>query len=173
MKRLRAIDVKSSKIQTPSASEAQIVKLQGQEPTLGSVAWWEQEPLAATTPLIDKSLEKRGERDPFDLEKRKAIFGEEIVKLSKKIPRNPANKRLIDQLVGAGTSIGGNCGETNDGVSQKDFQCTIKRCLKESKATRFFLCMVAASEPVLAIEARDLYRKAGELVGIFDSMCRK
>jgi len=140
---------------------------------LGSVAWWEQEPLAATTPLIDESLKRRSERDPFDLEERKAIFGEEIVNLSKKIPRKPANNRLIDQLVGVGTSIAANYCEANDGVSQKDFQCTIKRCLKESKATRFFLCMVAASEPVLAIEARDLYREAGELVRIFDSMCRK
>ena len=123
--------------------------------------------------LKDESLERQRERQPFDLEERKAIFGEEIVKLSKKIPRNPTNKRLIDQLVGAGTSIGANYSEANDGVSQKDFQYAIKRCLKESKATRFFLCMVAASEPVLAIEARDLYREAGELVRIFASMCRK
>jgi hypothetical protein len=58
-------------------------------------------------------------------------------------------------------------------VSQKDFRYTIKRCLKESKETRFFLRMVAASEPRLAAEARDLYREISELVRIFASMYRK
>ena len=48
-----------------------------------------------------------------------------------------------------------------------------KRCLKESKETRFFLRMVAASEPGLAGEARELYREANELVRIFAPMYRK
>ena len=45
-------------------------------------------------------------KHPFDLEERTARFGEAIVRFSKKTPRDPANNRLIDQLVGAGTSIG-------------------------------------------------------------------
>ena len=112
-------------------------------------------------------------RHPFDLEERTAVFGEKIVRFSKKIPRDPSNNRLIDQLVGAGTSVGGNYCEANDCVSRKDFRYTIKRCLKESKETRFFLRMIAASEPGLATEARDLYREATELVRIFASMYRK
>ncbi len=112
-------------------------------------------------------------RHPFDLEERTAVFGEKIVRFSKKIPRDPTNNRLIDQLVGAGTSVGGNYCEANDCVSRKDFRYTIKRCLKEAKETRFFLRMVAASELGLANEARELYREATELVRIFASMCRK
>jgi len=57
-------------------------------------------------------------KHPFDLEERTARFGEAIVRFSKKIPRDPANNRLIDQLVGAGTSIGGNYCEANEGVSK-------------------------------------------------------
>jgi len=112
-------------------------------------------------------------RHPFDLEERTSVFGEKIVRFSKKIPRDPTNNRLIDQLVGAGTSVGGNYCEANDCVSRKDFRYTIKRCLKEAKETRFFLRMVAASEPGLATEARDLYRETTELVRIFASMYRK
>jgi|KBSSwiStaDraftv2_1062776.scaffolds.fasta_scaffold47806_2 four helix bundle protein len=112
-------------------------------------------------------------RHPFDLEERTAVFGEKIVRFSKKIPRDPTNNRLIDQLVGAGTSVGANYCEANDCVSRKDFRYTIKRCLKESKETRFFLRMVASSESGLATEARDLYREATELVRIFASMYRK
>ena len=76
-------------------------------------------------------------------------------------------------MVGAGTSLGANYCEANDCVSQKDFRFTIKRCLKEAKETRFFLRMVAASEPDLKGDARDLYREATELVRIFASMYRK
>lgn len=113
---------------------------------------------------------------PFDLEERTAQFGERIVCFVKKVPRgpqHPENNRLVDQLVGAGTSVGANYCEANDSVSKKDFKFTIKRCIKEAKETRFFLRMVSASEPPLADEARALYREATELIRIFASMHSK
>ena len=100
-------------------------------------------------------------------------FGEAIVRFSKKIPRDPTNNRLIDQVVGCGTSIGGNYCEANEGVSKKDFRNMISRCVKESKETKFFLRMLAASEPQLADEAREHYREAKELHLIFASIFRK
>ena len=112
-------------------------------------------------------------RHPFDLEERTAVFGEKIVRFSKKIPRDPTNNRLIDQLVGAGTSVGANYCEANQAVSKRDFQNTIGRCVKEAKETKFFLRMVVASEPELASEARVLYREAHELLLIFGSMRHK
>lgn len=112
-------------------------------------------------------------RHPFDLEERTAQFGEAIVRFSKKIPRDPTNNRLIGQLVGCGTSVGGNYCEANEGVSRKDFRNITSRCVKEAKETKFFLRMVAASEPDLADEARELYREAKELHLIFASIFRK
>jgi four helix bundle protein len=76
-------------------------------------------------------------KHPFDLEERTARFGEAIVRFSKKIPCDPTNDRLIDQLVGCGTSIGGNYCEANEGVSKKDFRNMISRCVKESKERSF------------------------------------
>ena len=113
------------------------------------------------------------ERHRFDLEERTARFGEAIVKFTKKIPRDPTNNRLIDQLVGCGTSVGGNYCEANEGVSKKDFRHPISRCVKEAKETKHFLRMVVASEPQLAEEARPLYREANELLLIFAKMYRK
>lgn len=113
------------------------------------------------------------ERHAFDLEERTATFGEAIIRFCKKIPRSPENDRLIGQLTGCGTSIGANYCEANEGVSKKDFKCTIGRCVKEAKETKFFLRMVAASEPQLAEEARKLYREAKELHLIFASIFRK
>jgi four helix bundle protein len=114
-----------------------------------------------------------GGKHPFDLEERTAQFGEAIVRFSKKIPRNPTNNRLIDQLVGCGTSVGGNYCEADERVSKKDFRHVIGRCTKEAKETKFFFRMVAASEPALADEARKLFCEARELHLIFASIFRK
>ena len=95
------------------------------------------------------------------------------MRFSKRIPRGPTNNRLIDQLVGCGTSVGANYCEANERVSKKDFRNTVGRCVKEAKETRYFLRMIAASEPSLATEARELYREAKELHLVFAAIFRK
>ena len=80
---------------------------------------------------------------------------------------------MIDQLVGATTSIGANYCEANDSVSQKDFKNKIGYCRKESRETRFFLRMIATSEPDLKPEARVLWQEAKELNLIFGAIWRK
>lgn len=113
------------------------------------------------------------ERHTFDLEERTACFGEALIRFCKKIPSSPENNRLIDQLVGCGTSIGANYCEADEGVSKKDFKYSIGRCVKEAKETKFFIRMIAASEPSLVEEARKLYHEAKELHLIFASIYRK
>jgi len=110
---------------------------------------------------------------PPDLEERSARFGEAIVRFARKVPQNPVNNRLIDQLVGAGTSIGANYSEARDGVSRKDFKNRVGTSRKESKETMFFLRMLAAAEESLADEARKLWREAKELNLIFGSIWRR
>jgi four helix bundle protein len=73
----------------------------------------------------------------FDLEERTARFGEAVIRFAKKIPRDPANNRLIGQIVGCSTSVGANYCEANENVSKKDFKNTIGRCVKEAKETGF------------------------------------
>jgi four helix bundle protein len=123
--------------------------------------------------LNDSPSNRPASVKPQDLEERTAQFGEAIIRFTKKIPRDPGNDRLIGQLVGCGTSIGANYCEASECVSKKDFRCIISRCVKEAKETRFFLRIVAAAEPKLAVEARTLYREAKELHLIFASMYRK
>ena len=123
--------------------------------------------------LNDAPSNRVGSVKPQDLEERTAQFGETIIRFTRKIPRGPGNDRLIGQLTGCGTSVGANYCEASECVSKKDFKCTISRCVKEAKETRFFLRMVATAEPKLAEEARALYREARELHLIFASMYRK
>jgi four helix bundle protein len=137
------------------------------------------EPLASAMGMPDAMELREGSASPsssdkpYDMEERTALFGEEVVRFAKKIPRGPGNNRLIGQVVGAGTSLGANCAESRETVSQKDFKYAISRCVKEAEETRFFLRMIAAAEPQLAEEARRLYREARELHLIFASMYRK
>ena len=109
----------------------------------------------------------------FDLEERTARFGEAIIRFAKNIPQNPVNNRLIEQLVGAGTSVGANYCEADDGVSRKDFKNKIGTCRKEARETKFFLRMVATAEPSLKPEARNLWQEAKELHLIFSKIWRK
>jgi len=109
----------------------------------------------------------------YDLEERTARFGEAIIRFAKKTPQNPVNNRLIDQLVGAGTSVGANYCEADDAVSKKDFRNKIGTCRKEAKETKFFLRMIATAEESLRAEARQQWQEAKELHLIFCSIYRK
>ena len=113
------------------------------------------------------------DRKPYDLEERTALFGEAVIRLAKRIPRNPVNDRLISQLVGAATSVGANYCEADDAVSRKDFKNRIGSCKKEAKETKFFLRMVATAEESLKPEVRVLWLEAKALHLIFCAMYRK
>ena len=164
--------MKSSKHQDPSSRETSNTKIHYNQQETVSPPWWDEDGFDSAG-LVLRDGDSSGDRHPFDLEERTAKFGEAIVRFSKKIPRDPTDNRLIDQLVGCGTSVGGNYCEANEGVSKKDFRHPISRCVKEAKETKPFLRMVVASEPQLAKEARPLYREANELLLIFAKMYRK
>lgn len=140
--------------------------------TAESAFWfWGEE--AGVEAMVMREDASAAPKPPFDLEERTAQFGEAVVRFAKKIQRGPAMNRLIDQLVGAGTSIGANYSEAKDGVSRKDFKNRVGTSRKESKETMFFLRMIAAADDSLAPEARQLWREAKELNLIFGAIWRK
>jgi hypothetical protein len=55
----------------------------------------------------------------YDLEERTARFGEAVIDFAKSIPQNAVTGRIINQLVGAGTSVGANYVEADDAVLKK------------------------------------------------------
>jgi four helix bundle protein len=108
-----------------------------------------------------------------DLEERATVFAERILRFARKIPKGPVTNRLIDQLVGSGTSIGANYVEARDAVSRKDFKKRVGTSRKESREVMYFLRLIAGTEEALASEARDLWREARELNRIFGAIWRK
>jgi four helix bundle protein len=161
--------MKNTKHQTPNTKESANSK-----PQTSRVNYLEHgADVGGPVTLRDEPPKQNSSQHPFDMEERTAVFGENVVRFSRKVPRDPSNNRLIDQVVGAGTSVAANFCEANDCFSKKDFRYTVKRCMKEAKETRLFLRMIATSEPQLAEEARPLYREATELLRILATMYRK
>lgn len=156
------------------STKSELIELLDEVERENSAFWtWGDQPDSQVNLLREESEAKNL---PPNLMERVAIFGERIIRFAKKIPRGvsyPENNRLIDQVVGAGTSVGANYSEAADAVSGKDFKNKIGICRKESKEAMFFLRMVATAEESLAAEARELWREAKELNLIFGSMWRK
>ena len=123
-------------------------------------------------PIMHSEAPGTDQPKPFDLEERAALFGEQVLRFLRRVPRHPANDRLVGQLAGAATSVGANFCEASESVSPKDFRNIIGRCRKEAKESRFFLRMLAAALPEMADEARVLYREARELHLILAAMGR-
>ena len=108
----------------------------------------------------------------YDLEERTARFGEAVIDLCSIIPLGPRTNRLVDQLTGCATSIGGNYAEADDALSKRDFAKIIGICRKEAKETKFFLRMTARACPALKPDLRRLWLEAQELHLIFSKIWR-
>jgi len=109
----------------------------------------------------------------YDLEDRTTRFGEAVIDFCKLIPRGPLTDRLIDQLVGSGTSIGANYCEADDAVSKREFVVKVNTCRKEAREAKFFIRMVARACETLKPEARQLWLEARELHLIFCAIYRR
>ena len=92
----------------------------------------------------------------YDLEERTARFGENIIEFARKLPKDDITKRIIPQLVGAGTAVGSNYCEADCAESNKDFIHKMAIANKEAKETKHFLRMSAKACPELSPEARIL-----------------
>ncbi|HSF91859.1 MAG TPA: four helix bundle protein [Paracoccaceae bacterium] len=109
---------------------------------------------------------------PYDLEERTTLFGENVIDFLKKVPVNPITKRLIEQPSGAGTSVGANYCEADDGPSKKAFRNSISICKREARESKFFIRMIVRAAPELREEAKPLWQEAKELHLIFAKIYR-
>jgi four helix bundle protein len=119
----------------------------------------------------DQSQRERPQK-VFDLEERTATFGESVIDFVKQVPLSPVTNRLVDQLVGAGTSVGANYCEADDAVSKKEFRVRIATCKKESREAKFFIRMIVRAVPELREQAKPLWQEAKELHLIFAKIYR-
>ena len=106
----------------------------------------------------------------YDLEDRTKKFSKNIIKLLKSIKNDNINGSLINQLVRSATSVGANYCEANNASSKKDFRHKIFICKKEIQETKYWIEIIAESNPERKNELRTLYQEAHELTLIFNKI---
>lgn len=109
----------------------------------------------------------------FDLEKRSTEFARQVVRLCKRLPRNPINDRMTGQAVGSAGSVGANYREANDALGKKDFVHRLKISRKESKESIHWLELIEEANPDFRDDVSILIREATELRNILSSILKK
>ena len=106
----------------------------------------------------------------YDLEEKLEQFGEKIIELVKKVPKNIVTIPILDQLIRSGTSIGANYMEANGASSKKDFKNKIHICKKEAKETMHWLRMLAKAYEKVSSECRELWQETKGYAKVFSSI---
>ncbi len=109
----------------------------------------------------------------FDLEERTTKFAIAVVRLCKKLTKNPMNDRFIGQVAGSAGSVGANYREANDALGKKDFILRMKISRKEAKETMHWLELIKEANPEFTEEINILGKEATELKNILSSIIEK
>lgn len=115
----------------------------------------------------------KGSNNTWDLKKRATEFAKGVIRLCKKLQRNPMNDRLVGQVTGSSGSMGANYREANDALGKKDFQNRVKISRKESKETIHWLELIIEANPQHLNETQILIKEATELRNIFSAILNK
>lgn len=109
----------------------------------------------------------------YDLEERTLEFGKRIIRLSRFLPKEIVNRKLIDQIVRSGTSVGANYREANETETKKEFKYRIRICRKEAKETLYWLNLIIEANPTYKPKLGALINEGIELVKIFAAILLK
>lgn len=109
----------------------------------------------------------------YDLEDRTLEFSKRIIHLVKRLPKNTANFKLMDQLVRSGTSIGANYREANDSISKKDFLHRMRISRKEARETTYWLELLIEANSEFKKDIDLLSKECKELRNILSAILTK
>ena len=106
----------------------------------------------------------------YDLEEKLEVFGESIIDLAKKTPKDIVTNPILNQLIRSGTSVGANYMEANGASSKQDFRNKIYICKKESKETMHWLRMLARSCDLVKDDCRRLWSETHGYAKMFSKI---
>jgi four helix bundle protein len=109
---------------------------------------------------------------PEILEERLAVFAEQVIDLSRQLPKDNVNQRLVPQLIGSSGSSGANYCEACEAESKKDFCHKVSIVKKELRESKHWLRLLARANPSFKDEARKLYKETHELLLIFSKILK-
>jgi four helix bundle protein len=111
---------------------------------------------------------------PQRIQERAFEFACRIVKLHEHLVKHSETARRIgNQLLDSGTSIGANLEEADAGQSRADFIAKCGIALKEARETHFWLRLLLATNQVPETTLAPLTKEANEIVAILTTIVRK
>ncbi len=106
----------------------------------------------------------------YNLEERVTKFSEDVIIFLKTIKKDSISMPLMNQLARSATSVGANYFEANSASSKKDFRNKICICKKEARETKYWLQLIAKSNPEKKEECRKFWQEAQEFTLIFSKI---
>ena len=104
--------------------------------------------------------------DRQDLGERLLVYAARIVKLVASLPKTPVGRRIGDQLLRSGTSVGANYEEAQGAESKTDFTHKLQIALKELRESRYWLRLLAVSETIPPHRLEEIINEATQLRAI-------
>lgn len=114
----------------------------------------------------------RGRLRP-ELVQRADDFSHRVVDVAEVLNADRRPRRIVDQMVGSGTSVGANTTEADEGMSRADFNKSVAIVIKELNETRYWLSFEARRNWIRRERLDPLINEAGELKRIFGAILTK
>ena len=111
-------------------------------------------------------MSKEKDTTRIDLSERLLDYGANVIKLES-LPNNLIGKRIGDQLLRSGTSVGANYEEAQGAESKKDFVHKLQIALKELRESFYWLKLLDRTKKSSKIELDFLIDEASQLRAIF------
>lgn len=97
-------------------------------------------------------------------------FSDRIVDVADALAEHGRSRRVIDQIIGGGTSVGANVFEADEAMSRADFCRCLGISLKELSETRFWLRLVGRRGWVQPARLEALQQESGEIKRILGAI---
>src|SRR3989344_4864742 len=107
-----------------------------------------------------------------EIAKRAYNFALQIIKVTSKLARNPANLILIRQVIRSATSIGANIEEALGGHTRNDFAYGMNVAKKEARETRYWLRLLADLNSTYRQKIEKLLKENKEIINILTKIVK-
>lgn len=97
-------------------------------------------------------------------------FGHRVVDVGEHLTKENKPRRIVEQIVAAGTAVGANVYEADEAVSSKDFCRCLGIAVRELSEMRFWLRIVTERNWIEPARLADLIQETDELRKVLGSM---
>lgn len=97
-------------------------------------------------------------------------FCDRVLAVADALERKRVSRRIVDQIVGCGTSVGANVFEADEAMSRGDFVKSLCIATKEVNEARFWLRLAGRRNWLTAARLTPLLEECSELKRVFGSM---